>query len=146
MKKLFALGLLALLAPFARAATTTYVVDFTWTITSQGYPVCSSTVTTFCVVSQTLEDTTGGGSTVVCGPSLTAPSLLTTSSTSCTSTAYTPAQFPVGTSHTYSLTLQYVGSTAGTILNTPPATATVTNGLPPGNPTGVGGTVRAVVQ
>lgn len=130
------LGLL-LMAVAAHAQS--YVVDFTWTNNDQNYPVCSSTVTTYCELGKTMTDTTNGGSTVVC-------SGIAPSAAACTTTAYTAAQFAVGTTHTYALTVQYYGAVAGTVLNTAPDTASVTNGVGPGNPTNVGGTVRVVGQ
>lgn len=107
MKKIVLLALLLVLSEPAWAATS---VLFNWTNSN---PVCSATVTTSCVKSATLTDTT---TNTVISSTITADTF-----------TYTPTGgIPFGWTHTFSLVLNGVDA-SGNAVTSAPATVTVSN-------------------
>lgn len=99
-----------------------------WTNSSTGPAACSATVTTFCVLAQTLTNTTTN-TVINAAISPTATSV---------SAPVNPTLWAFGITQTISLTVQYCGATActaSTALSTTPITAAVVNGViePPTN-------------
>jgi hypothetical protein len=110
MKKLFMLLASVCLSASALAATPTNIV-FTWGNTDSGIPVCSSTVTTSCLVGQTITDITVASSPVVLSSTI-AP----------TATTYTTPFPPItAATRTYTLSVNYKDAT-GKAQSTSPAT------------------------
>lgn len=109
MKKLALLAIFLVLPLSSYAATS---VLFNW---SNANPICSTTVTTSCVKSATLTDTTTN--TVVSS----------TIAADATTYTYTPTGgIPFGWSHSFSLVLNGVDA-SGNAITSAPATVTVTN-------------------
>lgn len=106
------------MAMFSHAQT----LKATWTNSDNGYAVCSTSVTTYCVLGQTLTNTTTG--TVI--NAAISPTATTYSAT------INPTLWAFGITQTISLTVQYCGATActaSTALSTAPITAAVVNGV-----------------
>lgn len=99
MKKLFMLLASVCLSVSAIAQTSNIV--FTWANTNSSVPACSSTVTTACLVGQTITDTTIASSPVVLSSSI-----------SPTATTYTsPLPAFTGVTRTYTLVVNYKDAT-----------------------------------
>lgn len=123
MKKLF-LPLLLVAASSTYAQSPTQIV-FTWTNNNVGFPICSSTVTSTCIVGQTITDTTVSGSPVVLSSSITA-----------TATTYSaPVPAYTASTRSYTLVVNYKDA-SGNAQTTPAVTATVTVPFTVNPPTG----------
>lgn len=106
--KYLALALLAFSIPAMAQST----IVFTWTNNNAGFSACSSTVTSACLVGQTLTDTTSGN-------------VVLSSSIKPTDATYTtPLPAFTTASRTYSLVLNYKDA-SGIAQATSAATATV---------------------
>lgn len=128
MKRLLFAVLLAFLASTAEAQAASSIV-FNWTNTNSSVPACSSTVTSNCLVGQTLTDTT-------------ANSVISSSiSPAATTYTYTPATFPAPGTRNYSLVVNYKDG-SGTAQVTSAATASVTIPLVVNAPTGFSVTLK----
>ena len=110
MKKLF---MLLCLSTSAFAATPSNIV-FTWANTDSSVPACSSTVTTACLVGQTITDTTVAASPVVLSSSI-----------SPTATTYTtPLPAFTGVTRTYTLVVNYKDASGKAQVTAPASCAT----------------------
>lgn len=118
------LVLSTLSAGSALAAQSLTTVTFNWTTNNaaQGWPNCSSTVTTVCVSGYTLTDTTNSASPVVISSTIAA-----------TAITYVLTPLPTPGTHTYSLVTNGLGSTGQAVTSTPAtASALIPNGnVPP---------------
>jgi hypothetical protein len=90
------------------------VLTLTWTNTSGSFPTCSPKVHIWCLLGQTVTDTTNAGASRVLSAALDPRA-------SSYTYKYNYADFPSGTTRTYSISLQYCGAvpcTVSTALNT----------------------------
>ena len=124
MKNLMVLlaGLWLGVSAFAQSPTS---IVFTWTNNDAGIPACSSTVTSSCLVGQTLTDTTVPSS----------PAVLSSSISPTASTFTTPLPAFTSANRSYSLVVNYKDS-AGAAQATSAVTATVGVPLVVNAPTG----------
>ncbi|HTF72618.1 MAG TPA: hypothetical protein VK638_59120 [Edaphobacter sp.] len=131
MKKLlFAVMLAIFLGSTAHAQAATSIA-FTWTNNNNGLPNCSTSVTTACLVGQTLTDTTAASSPVVLSSTI--------SPTATTFTTPLPAF--TAASRTYSLVVNYKDA-SGAAQATTAATATVGVPFLVNAPTGFSATTK----
>ncbi len=103
------------------------VVTLKWTNNDGAFPTCSRNVHTWCLLGQTVTDTT-----VARAPHVLSNSV--DSRASSYSYTYAYADFPSGTAHTYSVSAQYCGAvacTASAALSTAAANISIKNGNPP---------------
>lgn len=114
-------------------ATSLTQVTFTWSSgnsATNGWPNCSSTITTTCVSGYTLADVTNSASPVVISANIGA-----------TATTYALTPLPAQGSHTYALVTNGVGATTGSTDNSTPVTAVVqVPGAAPNPPVGFAAT------
>lgn len=93
-------------------AQTTHTFELDWSNPNAAYPICSSTLNTWCDVSMMVYETVGSSQNVI------------TSSLNPLAISYLFPTYPTAGSHTYSVVENFKDLT-GTILSTTAATATV---------------------